>query len=246
VARADPHDADGDGISGRANRVWDQASSKTALGRFGWKANQPNIRQQNAAAANGDIGITTRLYPSENIAEGQTAAAAAPTGSQNGEPEMRDDHFDKLVFYVQTLAVPASRNVDDPTVRRGAQLFAGIGCTACHTPTLETGDYPDVPELAHQVIHPFTDLLLHDMGAELADGRPDFLATEQEWRTPPLWGIGLTQMVNRHTRFLHDGRARSLEEAVLWHGGEAAKSHDRFIHLSRDERAALLAFLDSL
>jgi len=246
LARADPDDADGDGISGRPNRVWDIASSRDSLGRFGWKANQPNIRQQNAAAANGDIGITTRLYPRQNVEEGQTAAAVAPTGGRNSEPEMRDDHFDKLVFYVKTLAVPAARHVDDPTVRDGAQLFAAAGCAGCHTPTLETGEYPDVPEIAHQIIHPFTDLLLHDMGAELADGRPDFLATGQEWRTPPLWGIGLTQAVNRHTRFLHDGRARSLEEAVLWHGGEAAKARERFMHFSRSERAALLAFLDNL
>jgi CxxC motif-containing protein (DUF1111 family) len=159
---------------------------------------------------------------------------------------MRDEHFDRLLFYVRTLAVPAARNVENPVVRRGAQLFANIGCTACHTPTLETGDFPEVPQLAHQVIHPFTDMLLHDMGAELNDGRPDFLATGQEWRTPPLWGIGLTQAVNRHTRFLHDGRARSLEEAVLWHGGEASKSRDLFTSLPRADRAALLTFLDSL
>jgi CxxC motif-containing protein (DUF1111 family) len=246
LSLADPDDRDGDGISGRANQVWDVAASKVALGRFGWKANQPNLRQQNAAAANGDIGLTTRLYPKQNVEDGQTAAAAAPTGSQNGEPEIRDDHFDKLIFYVQTLAVPAARNVDDPMALQGAQIFASIGCTGCHTATLETGDYADIPEIAHQTIHPFTDLLLHDMGAELADGRTDFLASGQEWRTPPLWGIGLTQVVNRHTRFLHDGRARSLEEAVLWHGGEASKSRQRFLRLSRNERAALLVLLNSL
>jgi CxxC motif-containing protein (DUF1111 family) len=246
LSREDANDADHDGVSGRANRVWDRVNGRTALGRFGWKANQPSLRQQNAAAANGDIGITTRLFPSENIADGQTAAAAAPTGSQGGEPEMKDDFFSRLTFYVQTLAVPAARNIEDPKVRTGAELFARAGCAACHTPALRTGEYPDVPELSNQTIHPFSDLLLHDMGKDLADGRPDFAADGQEWRTPPLWGIGLTQVVNRHTRFLHDGRARSLEEAVLWHDGEAHAARERFMRLTRKQRGALLAFLENL
>jgi CxxC motif-containing protein (DUF1111 family) len=128
----------------------------------------------------------------------------------------------------------------------GALRFAQAGCTACHTPTLTTGEYPEVPELAHQTIHPFTDLLLHDMGKDLADGRPDYEASGREWRTPPLWGIGLTAIVNRHTRFLHDGRARSLEEAILWHDGEAHAARQRFLNLPREERAALLGFLENL
>jgi CxxC motif-containing protein (DUF1111 family) len=244
----DAQDANHDGISGRVNVVWDAIDGRVALGRFGWKANQPSLRQQNAAAANGDIGITTRFFPHENIADGQAAAAAAAaaSGSQNGEPEMKDEFFARLTFYVQTLAVPAARNVDDPAVRTGAELFAQVGCTACHTPTMTTGDYPDVPELAHQTIHPYSDLLLHDMGKALADGREDFGATGEEWRTPPLWGIGLTQIVNRHTRFLHDGRARSLEEAILWHDGEAHAVRERFMQLSRTQRAALLTFLEDL
>ncbi|HVY79716.1 MAG TPA: di-heme oxidoredictase family protein [Steroidobacteraceae bacterium] len=246
LSREDPNDADHDGISGRANRVWNVLEGRVTLGRFGWKANQPSLRQQNAAAANGDIGITTRLFPHENIADGQVAAAAAPSGSRQGEPEMSDEFFATLTFYQQTLAVPAARNVEDPTVRAGADLFGRIGCTACHVPTLTTGDYTDVPELAHQTIHPYSDLLLHDMGKGLADGRPDFGASGEEWRTPPLWGIGLTRIVNRHTRFLHDGRARSLEEAVLWHDGEAHAARERFMRLSRAERAALLTFLENL
>jgi CxxC motif-containing protein (DUF1111 family) len=246
LSREDPGDANHDGVSGRANRVWDAINSRVALGRFGWKANQPSLQQQNAAAANGDIGITTRIFPHENIAAGQEAAAAAMTGAQNGEPELKDEFFAKLTFYLQTLAVPAARHVDDPQVRKGADLFAKVGCSACHTPTMTTGEYPEVPELAHQTIHPYSDLLLHDMGKDLADGRADFAANGREWRTAPLWGVGLTPIVNRHTRFLHDGRARSLEEAVLWHAGEAQGARQRFMNLRRDEREALLTFLNDL
>jgi CxxC motif-containing protein (DUF1111 family) len=242
----DPQDTNHDGISGRVNEVWDAIDGRMALGRFGWKANQPSLRQQNAAAANGDIGITTRFFPHQNVADGQVAAAGAPSGASGDEPEMKDEFFARLTFYVQTLAVPAARNVDDPTVRDGARLFAQVGCTACHTPTMTTGDYPDVPELAQQTIHPYSDLLLHDMGEALADGRDDFGATGDEWRTPPLWGIGLTQIVNRHTRFLHDGRARSLEEAVLWHDGEAHAAREHFVQLPHAQRAALLTFLEDL
>jgi CxxC motif-containing protein (DUF1111 family) len=243
LAQEDPNDADGDGVSGRANHVWDFINSRVALGRFGWKANQPGLRQQNAAAANGDMGITTSIFPNDNAVDGQVAAAAAVNG---GTPEMKDEFFSKLTFYIQTLAVPAARHVDDPVIRQGAALFAQAQCTSCHLPTLKTGEYPDVPELSNQTIHPFTDLLLHDMGPDLGDGRPDFAATGAEWRTPPLWGIGLTEVVNRHTRFLHDGRARSLEEAVLWHDGEARGARDRFVHMSRDQRLALLQFLGNL
>ena len=244
LAREDPDDADRDGISGRANHVWDATLGRRVLGRFGWKANQPSLRQQSATAANGDIGLTTSMYPRENVAAGQAAAAAMPSGAVPGQAELRDDFLDKLTFYLQVLAVPAPRQ--SPAAAQGATLFAHLGCTGCHAPTHTTGDFPAVPVLAHQQIHPFTDLLLHDMGDELADGRPDFEALGSEWRTPPLWGIGLTATVNRHTRFLHDGRARSLEEAVLWHGGEARAARERFMALARPERRALLDFLESL
>ena len=236
-------DTDRDGISGRPNYVWDPVASAPRLGRFGWKANQPSVRQQCAAAALGDIGLTSSMYPAQNIASGQAASAQAPIAD---EPELKDEFLDRLTFYVQVLAVPAARNLDDALVRVGARLFERVQCGACHLPTLNTGDQPSVPLLSFQEIHPFTDLLLHDMGDELGDGRRDFEATGNEWRTPPLWGIGLTPVVNRHTRFLHDGRARSLEEAILWHGGEAARSRDAFKRLRRSERRALLAFLGNL
>jgi len=242
-AMADPEDADGDGISGRINMVWDDIHQRMTVGLYGWKANQPSLRQQAAAAANGDMGITTSLYPKQNVGQGQTKAAAAYADTT---PELSDAFLDKLTFYTQTLAPPARRDVDDPQVIRGEQLFADMGCASCHTPTLQTGEYPDVPELGNQTIHPYTDMLLHDMGDDLADGRPDFDATGNEWRTAPLWGLGLIEVVNRHTFLLHDGRARNVTEAILWHGGEAEASRERFRHLSAADRAAVVKFLNSL
>lgn len=239
----DPEDSDGDGISGRANRVWNSRTGSLKLGRFGWKANQPDIAQQTAAAFQGEIGMTTSLIAEQNCTVRQLACKAAPTG---GEPEISDEIFTRILHYQHTLAVPARRNIENPSVRRGARLFLEAGCAGCHRPTLMTGDAPEFPALARQTIHPFTDLLLHDMGAELADGRPDFTASGSEWRTPPLWGLGLQQLVNGHTRLLHDGRARNVTEAILWHGGEGTAAREVFRHLSREERTALLEFLDSL
>ncbi len=242
-AREDPDDADGDGISGRANSVWDVARQQVALGRFGWKANVPTVEQQNASAFAGDIGITNRLFPEQPCTESETACLAKPTG---GEPELDDAKLSRVTFYTRTLAVPARRDVRDERVQEGEQLFRSIGCASCHLPTLHTGEVADVEGLSKQTIHAYTDLLLHDMGPGLADGRPDNLASGSEWRTPPLWGIGLQSTVSGHTRFLHDGRAHDLEEAILWHGGEGKAAQQAFAKLSRGERAALLAYLRSL
>lgn len=246
LALADPEDGDGDGISGRVNRVWDVERGGQAIGRFGWKANQPSLRQQDAEAALGDIGLTSVVFREENVTPAQGAAAERPTGADEQGVELAAEHLDRLVFYTRTLAVPAARDLDQPEVRRGEEVFEAARCSACHLPRLETGPDAPVPQLAGQVIHAYTDLLLHDMGPGLADGRPDFEAGGSEWRTPPLWGIGLTETVNRHTCFLHDGRARSLEEAVLWHGGEAEAAREAFKALLREDRAALLRFLESL
>ena len=243
LARADENDADGDGISGRANWVWDERAEAVALGRFGWKANQPTLEQQNAGAFLGDIGITSELFPVQNCTEIQSACSAAIDG---GDPELDPEKLDLVTFYTHTLAVPARRDIDDAEALAGEALFARIGCASCHLPDLTTGERPGIPEVSGQRIHPYTDLLLHDLGEELADGRPDFLASGREWRTPPLWGIGLVEVVNRHTNFLHDGRARNLTEAILWHGGEAEKTRDAFSALSGAERAAVLRFLESL
>ena len=243
LSLADPEDLDNDGISGRTNMVWDIRRQAYALGRFGWKASQQTIEQQGAGAFHGDIGITSTLFPEENCPPAQEACRRAPNG---GMPEVPDERLAKVVFYVHTLAVPAMRNVDVPTVQRGARIFHDIGCTACHTPRHVTAPDFSVGALSSQVIYPYTDLLLHDMGDDLADNRPDGQANGREWRTPPLWGIGLVQAVNGHTRFMHDGRARNLEEAILWHGGEAEASREVFKGLSLKEREALLAFLRSL
>ena len=242
VARADHLDRNGDGISGRPNRVWNSSTQRPELGRFGWKANQPTVAQQVSGAFLGDIGITSSHSPVQGCPPAQTACAAAIDG---GQPELDDQKLDRVVFYSRTLAVPARRRVAEPAVARGAQVFASLGCSACHTTSVRTGA-SDIPALAGQDVQPFTDLLLHDMGPDLADGRPDFEATGSEWRTAPLWGIGLVPTVNRHTRFLHDGRARSLEEAVLWHGGEGEAARRRYTELPAADRAAVLSFLGSL
>ncbi|MFY0571063.1 di-heme oxidoredictase family protein [Archangium lansingense] len=242
-ALADPDDSNGDGISGRINHVWDVEHRELRMGRFGWKANQPSLRQQNAGAFRGDIGITSDLFPEEDCPPAQEACRTSISG---GTPELEARKLEQLTFYTQMLAVPARRDMDKPEVLRGRRLFRELDCAKCHVPRHETGTVTDAPELSKQIIFPYTDLLLHDMGPELADGRPDFEATGSEWRTPPLWGIGLVETVNRHTRFLHDGRARSLEEAILWHGGEAERSRERFRTLSATDRTALLRFLESL
>ena len=243
LSLADPDDADGDGVSGRPNMVADARGGGLALGRFGWKAGRPTVEQQAAGAFSGDIGVTSSIFPDANCPPAQTACRAAPNG---GEPEISDERLAKVTFYTQTLAVPAMRNADSPRVQRGAALFMNAGCAACHVPKHQTADDHPLTPARGQTIFPYTDLLLHDMGEGLADNRPDGQAGGREWRTPPLWGIGLVETVNRHTNFLHDGRARNLEEAILWHGGESEKSRGAFMSLPADDRDALIEFLNSL
>jgi CxxC motif-containing protein (DUF1111 family) len=241
-ALADPDDRDGDGVSGRAVEVDDLASGHRALGRFGWKAGQPTVRQQSAAAFLGDMGITSSVFPEENCPPIQRACLEA---YRTRDPDASDEVLTAITAYGRTLAVPARRDVDDPWVRRGERLFSDLGCAACHMPTLRTG--PARPmALAYQVIHPYTDLLVHDMGDELADHRPEGGATGREWRTPPLWGLGLVRTVSGHEQLLHDGRARGAAEAILWHGGEATSAREAFRNASAADRAALLRFLSSL
>lgn len=231
------------GISGKANQVWDAKAQELALGRFGWKAGQPTLMQQNAAAFNGDLGLTSNMFPKDDCTQAQTICEKLPHG---GTPEVSDKILNFVEFYSQHLAVPIRRNVQDPQVIKGQQLFKDIGCESCHKTNIKTAKIEDRPALSNQLIHPYTDMLLHDMGQGLADNRPEFLANGQEWRTPPLWGLGYTQEVNGHTEMLHDGRARNVLEAVLWHGGEAQQARDKVIQLSTQDRNALLAFLDSL
>jgi CxxC motif-containing protein (DUF1111 family) len=239
LALADEHDVNEDGISGKPNRVWDVVAQQHTIGRFGWKAGNPTLLQQTAGAYNQDMGVTNPLFPADNCV-GQIQC-----DSLADDPEIDMQTLRTAAFYSQSLGVPARRNTEDASVRHGKLLFNSIHCSSCHHTSFVTGQHEHT-FLTNQTIHPYTDLLLHDMGEGLADGRSEFDADGNEWRTPPLWGIGLTYTVGGHTRFLHDGRARSLEEAILWHGGESLDSRDAFIRLSKKEREDLIAFLESL
>ena len=231
------------GIAGRINFVWDHTKAKKVPGRFGWKAEQPTVLGQIATAFVEDMGITSSVMPKENCTPCQESCARQPSG---GHPEISDRILNDVVTYTRTLAVPGRRRWEEPAVLRGRALFVQANCAACHVPKLETADGTDIPELSRQVIRPYTDLLLHDMGEGLADHRPVFDAGGRDWRTAPLWGIGLVAKVNGHTCFLHDGRARNFSEAILWHGGEAESAREAFRHFSKTDRDALLAFLQSL
>lgn len=236
-------EAQPDGIRGSVNRVADRRTGALAVGRFGLKSNMPNLRQQIAGAFVGDMSITSELFPDENCTPAQTACRRAPHG---GKPELSAAQLDDITFYVAHLAPPPRRNDTAPEVVRGAAAFAGFGCAACHRPTLSSGDSPQYPALAHREFAPYTDLLLHDMGPRLADGRPDHLAGGRQWRTAPLWGLGALAAINEDVGFLHDGRARNIEEAILWHGGEAEKARQRYAGAPAERRRALIAFLRSL
>jgi len=233
----------GKGLDGRPNVVRDLINRRDAIGRFGHKANQPSAEQQILFAYHADLGVTSHLFPEENCTPVQLQCLAEPPG---GHPELPEAFLDPVLFYVRALSVPARRSVADPQVKRGEALFAAAGCAGCHVPALQTGDYAPLPALSHQIIHPYTDLLLHDMGHELADGRPDFGAGPRDWRTAPLWGLGLSHTVNGNSTLLHDGRARNVTEAILWHGGEALASRDAFRNMPKPERDALITFLRSL
>jgi CxxC motif-containing protein (DUF1111 family) len=230
-----------DGVRGVARAV--PAERSAALGRFGWRAEQPTVRAQIAAAFLNDMGLTTSLHPEKNCPPVQKACRAADPGAR---PNVSDDTLDTIAFYVSTLAVPERRDAEKPEVVRGEKVFAAIGCAACHRMTTKTGAHPGIPALSNQTIHPFTDLLLHDMGEGLADALHEGSVSGRMWRTAPLWGIGLVPLVNGHENYLHDGRARGLAEAILWHGGEAEMAKDRFRALPKSDREALIAFLRSL
>ena len=231
------------GIRGKVNRVWDESQRKTVLGRFGLKANHGSVREQVANAFLNDIGLSSPVYPEQNCPLVQKVCKEQMVA---GKPEITTLRLDATELYIRALTVPVRRRIFDPQVKRGQQLFAEAHCSVCHVPELKTGESANLPQLAKQTIHPYTDLLLHDMGDGLADGRPDFLAGAAEWRTPPLWGIGLSESVNGANAFLHDGRARNFAEAILWHGGEASASREAFRNFTREDRAALTAFLHSL
>jgi CxxC motif-containing protein (DUF1111 family) len=244
------------GMAGKPNYVWDVENEQTVLGRFGWKANQPNLRQQTASAFLGDIGATTFMFPEENCPAAQLACLDVPSASKCGgqggctgnayRPEVVPSRLSNITLYLQALAVPARRNVSDPQFARGEALFGQAQCSVCHLPMLETGPRPALKSAANLTLRAYTDLLLHDMGPELADGRPDFKASGSEWRTAPLWGIGLLRIVNGHGDLMHDGRARNVTEAILWHGGQAQAAREAFRAMSKADRDALVKFVESL
>ena len=249
LALADPDDADGNGISGRAGLALSAHAGDWSLGRFGWKAGAGSVAEQAARAFSGDIGLSTHLLPDAwgDCTQVQTRCRNAADGRDPVEGvEVPGQMFDLVVFYSRHLAVPARRDVGGATVLEGKRLFYAAGCTGCHQPKFVTARDADQPEHAFQLIWPYSDFLLHDMGEGLADERPEGFASGREWRTPPLWGIGLTEQVSGHSRFLHDGRARGLLEAVLWHGGEAEAAREAVVRMSNEEREALLAFMRSL
>jgi CxxC motif-containing protein (DUF1111 family) len=243
LANARAQAAQGGPVHGHPNIVWDPAIAGPALGRYGWKANQATLASQTASAAYGDMGLTSSDYPDKNCTAVQTDCAAALRGPQ---PDLSAARMSDFVTYLAALAVPERRNTQAAEVRRGEALFGTLGCAACHKPDWTTGAEAPLPILAGRTIHPYTDMLLHDMGPGLADGRPDFRASGSDWRTPPLWGLGLVKTVNPAAGYLHDGRARTPTEAILWHGGEATAARNFFANLPASDREALLAFLGSL
>ncbi len=231
-----------DGISGRVNRVIDKTSGVSAIGRFGWKANASSLHQQTAAAFSGDLGITSHDFPAENCPQPQTLCSELPVAAVDlSDMQLRD-----VVFYQAALKLPLPRDETDPKVLRGKELFSLAGCEHCHIPALTTSDRVLVPVLVNTTFHAYTDLLLHDMGEALADGRPDHDAGPAEWKTAPLWSLGLLPIVNEHQTLLHDGRARGVLEAIMWHGGEAEQARVRVKAFSRADRDSLVAFVNSL
>lgn len=250
VANADPDDKDGDGISGRVSITRDPVTGEKTIGRFGWKASNVTIRQQSAGAFAGDIGISSPDVPNSygDCTKAQLACLKMPVGVQPrlGDEEAPDPILDLVTFYSQNLAAPARRDYSKPNVLKGKEQFYSLGCVSCHKPKFVTSRNTDNIAQAFQLIWPHTDMLLHDMGEGLADGQQVGSASGQEWRTAPLWGIGLTETVNGHTFFLHDGRARNLNEAILWHGGEAQAARDGYLASDALDRRNLISFLESL
>ncbi|MXN66643.1 c-type cytochrome [Stappia sp. GBMRC 2046] len=250
LAMADPEDADGDGISGRISWVPDPATGERTIGRYGWKASTPSVRAQSAGAFAGDIGISTPDVPLNygDCTKAQTECRVMPTGEQAhlGASEAPDPVMRLVDFYSRNLAVPARRDVDNVEVLAGKAVFHDLGCASCHRPKYVTSRKADIKAHRFQLIWPYTDILLHDMGEGLSDNRPVGSASGAEWRTPPLWGIGLTETVSGQESYLHDGRARTLEEAILWHGGEAEPAKNAYASLEKKDRDVLVRFLKSL
>ncbi len=243
LSKADPEDQDKDGISGRPHYILDVPSKTLKIGKYGWKATRATLLHHITGAASQDMGLTSSIFPDKNCMPVQKDCKEKISG---GTPEISDDQIDRLLLYMQTLAAPLQRNKNDKAVLQGHDLFTKIGCNKCHTESYKTGEHQIHKELSHKIITPYSDFLLHDMGPDLDDKVSEGDASSSEWKTPPLWGIGLVEKVNKHTRFLHDGRAKSIEEAIIWHGGEAENSKNKYLKLNKKDRNYLLKFLNSL
>lgn len=241
LRNADAEDKNKDGVSGRPN--WISVDGKKKMGRFGWKANQQSVESQVAGAFAGDMGITSRLHRNSNCEPEQKLCLESPSAKKM---EISDQDLDAVVTYARLLAVPERELINESDIKVGEVLFTEAKCVSCHIPKFTTGESRALPILSRQIIFPYSDFLLHDMGEDLADHRPDIEADGNEWRTPPLWGIGLIHAVNKHNRLLHDGRARGIEEAILWHGGEASDSKKTFMSFSQVQRKQLIQFVESL
>jgi CxxC motif-containing protein (DUF1111 family) len=241
LAQADADDTDGDGISGRVNWVVAQGQAKPQIGRFGWKAHAASLADQSVDAAFQDIGLTSADRPAQNCAPAQQLCRSAYADES---VELDANLLSALVSYLQTLGVPARRaDLDAGRDAEGLRLFARLGCADCHRPLWRSGQSHPLALLREQTFYPFSDFLLHDMGDGLAGGGSDGTADSREWRTPPLWGLGLLERVNGHTLLLHDGRARSVAEAVLWHDGEGREAREAFRNASLAERRLLTDFV---
>jgi len=253
LAFEDVNDANADGISGKAQLSIDPVTGVTRLGRFGWKAGASSLTHQIAGALNTDMGVMTSVLPDPDCGDMQEGCG------NDGGPELSDVHLADLVKYVSLLGVRARRGLDDSVALRGEVVFGELGCSNCHVSEMTTSSFHPLAELRNQTIHPYTDLLLHDMGPGLADNLGERQATGAEWRTTPLWGLGLSacvtggvegpfqdQVCTPHHAYLHDGRARTIEEAILWHGGEGQAAKDGYVASSVADKSALLAFLQSL
>ncbi|WP_405566383.1 di-heme oxidoredictase family protein [Polaribacter sp. Asnod6-C07] len=246
IENEDINDINGDGISGKANYVWNIKENKSTIGKFGWKANQPTLEQQISAAFNGDMGLTTTLFPEENCPKGVDCSSIT-NGINPGEiVEVTDTQMSRMMVYMSSISVPIRRDFKTYNVQKGKELFNELACVKCHINNFTTSNFDLLPQMSNITIRPYSDFLLHDMGDALSDNSADFLASGNEWRTQPLWGLGMIEFVNDHTFLLHDGRARNVEEAILWHGGEAETSKNNYMNLSTEEREQVLSFLNSL
>lgn len=236
LSAIDSKDSNQDGIFGKVNHTFDIANNRLAIGRFGHKASMPSILMQTADAAFNDMGLTNPLYPNENCTPQQILCIKAPRSlpTPEGHLDLPMHRLQAIAFYLENLKAP--ENISSTKQHQGQALFKDLQCATCHTPIQKTHD--------GIVFQPYSNLLLHDMGAELADARPEYDASPQFWRTAPLWGLGAKARAN--IPLLHDGRARNITEAILWHGGEAEQSKQKFSNLDKYQRNSLLDFLDTL